>query len=82
MSEQNQGYEIIAAETYATENTGRQHQIVLGRMETKYGTTYVTWESSAMENSEYADYFWGHYHDTEKAARIDYHRRLLSHYER
>lgn len=78
--ERNQGYEIIAAETHATENSGRQHRIVLGRMETKYGAMFVTWESS--DTGSGFDYFWGHYHDTEKAAWADYHRRLLSYYER
>jgi len=83
MNEFNQGYEIIAAETYQITEKGRECRIVLGRMETKYGAMFVTWESTtgAIGGDGYADYFWGHYLDNEKAARADYHRRLLEKYE-
>lgn len=74
----NQGYKIVAAETY---NEEKQFRIVLARKETQFGTNWVTWESKC-DSSGLIDYFWGHYHDNEKAARIDYHRRLLSYYER
>lgn len=74
----NQGYKIVAAETY---NEEKQFRIVLARKETQFGTNWVTWESKC-DSSGLIDYFWGHYHDNEKAARADYHRRLLSYYER
>lgn len=73
----NQGFKIVAAETY---NEEKQFRIVLARRETQFGTNWVTWESKR-DSSGLIDYFWGHYHDNEKAARIDYHRRLLSYYE-
>ena len=79
--EMNQGYKIIAAETYATDNMGNQHRIVLGFMETQYGPAYVTWESGIGADGR-PDYFWGHYFGDEKAARADYHRRLLSYFDR
>lgn len=86
MSEYNQGYEIIAAEAYGTTEKGRECRIVLGRMETKYGVKFVTWESviGVVAGDGYADYFWGHYFceapDAERRARADFHRRLLDHY--
>lgn len=79
MQEFNQGYEIIAAETYATADTGKLYRVVLGRMETQYGTSYVTWDSTS-GGTDFADYFWGHYFDNEKAAYADYHKRLAEHY--
>ena len=80
-TEQNQGYEIIAAETYGTSDIGVQYRFVLGRMETKCGTMYVTWDS-AIRGTGTVDYFWGHYFTDEKKARADYHRRLLEQYDR
>lgn len=79
--EQNQGYAIIAAETYMTANTGKQYRVVLGRMETRHGAMFVTWDSTT-GGTDFVDYFWGHYFYDEKAARADYHRRLAEHYER
>lgn len=79
--ETNEGYEIIAAETYRT-NLRVKRRIVLGRKETKFGPRFVTWESSTGHASrDGVDYFWGHYFDNERAARADYHRRLLEQYE-
>lgn len=75
MGESNQGFEIIAAESYST-----TYRIVLGVKDTSLGPAYVTWESSAGADG-CPDYFWGHYFSSEKEARADYHRRLLGHYE-
>ena len=80
--ETNEGYEIIAAETYRT-NLRIKRRIVLGRKETKFGPRFVTWESAiGHASSAGVDYFWGHYFDNERAARADYHRRLFEEYER
>jgi hypothetical protein len=80
----NQGYKIIDSEAYRTDDTGREEQIVLGRMETRLGMMFVTWESIkhpySVGNRRY-DYFWGHYFDDEREAHADYHRRLLEKYE-
>lgn len=84
LKETNQGYEIIASEAYRTDNTGREEQIVLGRMETRLGMRFVTWESLTQPNNdgtERHDYFWGHYFDNGREAFADYHRRLLDKYE-
>lgn len=79
--ETNEGYEIIAAETYRT-TLRVKRRIVLGRRETKFGPRFVTWESATGHApSAGVDYFWGHYFDNERAARADYHRRLLEQYE-
>ena len=84
MPEINEGYEIIAAETYLIESDGRRDRIVLGRMETKHGARFVTWESVIwpVHYLQPRDYFWGHYFEDENKARADYHRRLLERYER
>lgn len=82
MGEQNQGHEIIAAEVYAVDNYGRQARIVLAHKDTQYGPAYVTWESTISADGSSRDYFWGHYFSNEREARADYHRRLLSYYER
>lgn len=80
--EVNEGYEIIAAETYRIIVPGTEHRIVLGRIETEFGARFVTWESTTGHIAhDGTDYFWGHYFDNEKAAYADYHRRLLEHYE-
>ena len=84
LKEINQGYEIIAREAYRRDDTGREEQIVLGRMETRLGMMFVTWERIKLPysvgNRRY-DYFWGHYFDNEREALADYHRRLLEKYE-
>ena len=80
----NEGYEIIAAETYSTSRLGQESRIVLGRMETKHGAMFVTWESTRWPLSyggTKSDYFWGHYFDDERKARADYHKRLLEKYD-
>lgn len=80
--ELNEGYEIVEAEAYRTNDTGRVDRIVLGRMDTKYGVMWVTWESAAYPHEGgRLEYFWGHYHDDERKARADYHRRLIEKYE-
>ena len=81
MLEFNEGYEIIAAETYNAPRAGRQDRIVLGRLETKLGTMFVTWASVIQPLTNRIDYFWGHYFSEEDQARADYHRRLLKKYE-
>lgn len=81
MPEFNEGYEIIAAETYNILADDKEERVVLGRMESKYGTMYVTWESARHPSEGVTDYFWGHYHGDERLARADYHRRLMEHYE-
>ena len=84
MPEINEGYEIIAAEVYAVTDFGREERVVLGRMDTRYGTMFVTWESQVWtfsDGEKRFDYFWGHYHDDERKARADYHRRLIEKYE-
>ncbi len=80
MPEINEGYEIIAAETYSTLRAGRRYRIVLGKLETKLGTMFVTWESIIQPLTNRIDYFWGHYFSEEDQARADYHRRLLEKY--
>lgn len=80
----NEGYEIIAAETYSISRLGQESRIVLGRMETKHGAMFVTWESTRWPLSyggTKSDYFWGHYFDDERKARADYHKRLLERYD-
>lgn len=83
MVEFNQGYKIVAAEAYQTDSDGRVHRIVLGQLESSVGALWVTWDS-VFDNAtgiKGADYFWGHYFDREKAARADYHRRLVEKYD-
>ena len=83
MPEVNEGYEIIAAEVYRVK-PGQGDRIVLGRMETKYGVQFVTWESTVREQEDgsiQTDYFWGHYFNEEAEARADYHKRLHEKYE-
>lgn len=83
MIETNEGYEIIAAESYRIDNTDKHSRIVLGRMMTTHGPMFVTWESIQYptETGVSRDYFWGHYFSNGKAAYADYHRRLLEKYE-
>ena len=83
MIERNAGFEIIASEVYHVSRLGQQSRIVLGRMETKLGIKYVTWESTLwpVEDHRAIDYYWGHYFDDEEKARADYHRRLFEKYE-
>lgn len=85
LKEINQGYEIIQAESYITDNTGRQARVVLGRKTTSLGVMFVTWESMAypLEDGGYRyEYFWGHYHAPNDGASAfaDYHRRLMKKY--
>lgn len=80
MKEVNECYEIIAAETYQAQRAGQQARIVLGKLETRLGTTFVTWESTIQPLTNRIDYFWGHYFSEEAEARADYHRRLLNKY--
>lgn len=81
MKEFNEGYEIIAAETFCIRSwDDGEERIVLGKMDTRFGTHYVTWESLRHPEDEGADFFWGHYFDDERQARADYHRRLADHY--
>ena len=79
MPEINQGYEIIKAET-CMECDGRIERIVLGRMNTRLGAQYVTWESIISKNREF-DYYWGHYFDDYGNALHDYYKRLMEKYE-
>lgn len=81
MAEVNEGYEIIAAETYNIRANDKEERVVLGRKEIRFCTMYVTWESVRHPAEEKADYFWGHYYDNETAARADYHCRLMEHYQ-
>jgi len=81
MKEFNEGYEIVAAETYFVRPwDDGEDRIVLGKIDTRIGTQYVTWESCRHPDDETADYFWGHYFDSENHAKADYHRRLADHY--
>ncbi len=84
MFEFNEGFKIIADETYNISNDGRRERIVLGRKTTEYGVMFVTWESIGTlqeDKSLRLDYFWGHYFEDSKSAYADYHRRLLAKYE-
>ena len=83
MNETNQGYEIITAETYSTTRLGQESRVVLGRMETKYGVRFVTWECTRWPlkwGRMKSDYYWGHYFDDETQARADFHFRLFEKY--
>lgn len=81
MKEFNEGYEIIEAETFCTRPwDDGEERIVLGKIDTRFGTHYVTWESCRHPAEGKADFFWGHYFDYEKQARADYHRRLAEKY--
>jgi len=70
-------YEIQMREVYKSSEYS-DYAIVLGKSED--GTSYVTWDSSYEEGVE-PSYFWGHYFSTRENAIIDYHKRLLNHYE-
>ena len=80
MAEFNAGYEIVKSETYRIGADDKESRIVLGKMETRLGTQYVTWESVRHPEDGTADYFWGHYFDKDQQAMADYHRRLADHY--
>ena len=77
--ESNQGYTILKAET-CMECDGRTERVVLGRMVTRLGAQYVTWESISNENGEF-DYYWGHYFDDYGDALHDYYKRLMERFE-
>lgn len=79
-NETNQGYEIIKAETYHICPNGSEERIALGKIETRLGAQYVTWQSVRHVNGN-TDYFWGHYHDGEYAALYDYYTRLAGKFE-
>lgn len=75
----NAGFSIIMSETYNTFvlfDTVSERSIVLGEKNTTHGMEYVTWESDCK-----GGYFWGHYFNDKRAAIIDYHSRLLEHYD-
>ena len=79
-TEINAGYTIIAAEAYE-HSDGAEHAVVLGKMETRFGMQYVTWERTLrLANPDKRDYFYGHYSDSGDFARADYHERLMEHY--
>ena len=80
----NEGYQIVASETYTATRTGQESRVVLACKETSLGPAFVTWESTAWplsNGSEKADYYWGHYFDDGRKAHADYHKRLLAKYE-
>lgn len=85
MNGTNEGYEIIASETYHVSTiTEQESRVVLARKETTFGTMFVTWESNALlisQSCKKVDYYWGHYFDDENKARADYHKRLAAKYE-
>ena len=80
LSESNQGYEIIKAETYRICQNGSEEQIALGKMETRLGAQYVTWQC-VRHSAGSTDYFWGHYHDDKDTAMYDYYTRLAGKFE-
>ena len=78
--ENNQGYEIIKAETYHICSNGSDERVVLGKIETRLGTRYVTWQS-VRHAAGSTDYFWGHYFENEYDALHDYYSRLAGKFE-
>jgi len=68
-TEKNAGYELIEKL-----NVGNSI-FVLGRMESRYGTKYVTW---AARQDDPANYFWGHYLGNYEDAREDLLERAYS----
>ena len=65
----NEGFEIINSIIVNEETIS---EVVLGKNETRFGTQYVTWLCRSFE-----DYYWGHYMDDLKAAKIDFCQRAL-----
>lgn len=65
----NQGFEIINAIVIDEET---KSEVVLGKNETRFGTQYVTWLCKGFK-----DYYWGHYKDDLKSAKIDFCERAL-----
>lgn len=63
----NAGYEIVEAVC-----VGNNEEIVLGKMETRFGMQYVTWFCMDKHN-----YCYGHYTDDYNKAKIDLHERVL-----
>lgn len=69
----NAGYEIIEAA-----RVNARLEIVLGRMQTSFGTMFVTWQCKDGNN-----YFWGHYFNGDPdAARSDMRKRLQAELDR
>lgn len=79
-NENNQGCEIIKAETYHICPNCSEERIALGKIETRLGTRHVTWQSVRHTNGN-TDYFWGHYHESERAALCDYYTCLAGKFE-
>lgn len=61
----NAGYKIISS-IYINDT----EEIVMGSMDTRFGTKYVTWQCT-----NGSAYHWGHYYDSFNAARDDMIRR-------
>jgi len=74
----NAGYKIFDYEVHNVHQDGVEECIVIGKMPGK--ERYVTWCAEHHPNGNW-DYFWGHYFEDDTAARIDYHKRLLSYYD-
>ncbi len=75
----NAGFTIFTSEVYETVHKFDKtihRRIVIGERQTKFGLDYVTWE-----HTEEIGYFWGHYFSDKNDALIDYHKRLLKHYD-
>lgn len=79
MLEINEGYEIIAAEDVSFMLPERRERVVLGRMETRFGTQWVTWLSSVNPDGE-VRYDWGRYFSSEAEARVNYHERIAEYW--
>lgn len=67
-TEKNAGYDITEKLTVGNSI------FVLGRMDSQYGTKYVTW---AARQDDPTNYFWGHYIGTYEDAREDLFERAL-----
>lgn len=77
MTETNQGFVVLNAETYRLHYDGSEERVVLAYKCGK-NPQYVTWEST--RSGAKLDYYWGHYFSDENAALRDYHQRLIDHY--
>ena len=78
----NAGYEIILEEVYHVRESGTKDVIALGRMVKPNYTKFVTWEGLVYSGGT-REYFWGHYFETdERAAHMDYHKRLYDRYDK
>ena len=63
---ENAGYTIVGSMEIGNK------EIVLGQMDSQYGTKFVTWECTGGGN-----YYWGHYFDNELEAKADFCRRSM-----